>query len=282
MRLAFTRSALVTALCCAVCLVTACGQKGNENPALDDRDKEPEQSKEVLLHCGAGIRPAADALINAFEGDTGITVVANYSGGGRLLGSIAAMQKGDLFMPGAAFYIDKAIEQDVAARDSRRTVAYFVPVILVAKGNPKNIRSVHDLTQDGLRLGLGDERSCAVGKATLGIIEKNGMDLGRIRENTVYQSATVNELAVAVELGSVDAAIVWDAVARHFSESADIVPIDLKQNVTSEIPIALLNSSVCREEALAFINFVVSERGRQILTENGYCVSLSDGREGAK
>ena len=45
--------------------------------------------KEILLYCGAGIRPAADALIKAFEAGHDITINISYGGGGKQVGQIA-------------------------------------------------------------------------------------------------------------------------------------------------------------------------------------------------
>jgi len=234
----------------------------------------------LTLYCGAGIRPAAEALIRAFEQGRPVTINATYAGSGRLLGQIVTLQTGDLFMPGAALYVDRAIEKGLAFADTRRAVAYFVPVVFVQKGNPKGVRSLQDLKQAGLRLGFGDERSCAVGKKTLKILEKNAIPYSSLEQNVVYKSGTVNELGLAVQLGNVDAVILWDANARHFAESGDVVPIPPPQNIPSTIPVVLLKCSAHPREGREFIEFLVSPRGREILIERGYTVSLP-GEDGA-
>ena len=234
---------------------------------------------QLTLYCGAGIRPAASALIAEFEKKTGIVVNANYAGSGRLLGSIAAVEKGDLFMPGAELYVDIAVEKGLADAGTKRIVMYFVPVIFVRKGNPKKIRTLADLTREGLRLGLGDERSCAIGKKTLKILEKNGVPWAEVEPNVVYRSGTVTELPLAIELGNVDAGIAWDATARHFAAVGMIVPIPPEKNSISAVPIAVLCSSKRPAEAMGFVEFVTSDEGRSIIRERGY--TLSVGRETA-
>ena len=229
---------------------------------------------ELLLYCGAGIRPAASALIKAFEARHKIKINATYAGSGRLLGQIVSLQRGDFFMPGAELYVDKAIEKGLAWGESKRIVAYFVPVIFVQKGNPKNIRSILDFSREDIRLGFGDERACAVGKKTLNILEKNDISYSEIEKNVVYKSATVNELGLAIQFKTVDAVILWDANARHFAESGEIVPIPPRQNIPSAIPIVLLKSSKHTEEAGKFIEFIKSEEGRGIWAEKGYSLLL--------
>ncbi|MFC1498029.1 molybdate ABC transporter substrate-binding protein [Verrucomicrobiota bacterium] len=229
---------------------------------------------ELLLYCGAGIRPAADALIEAFEQENDVKINATYAGSGRLLGQISSLQTGDLFMPGAELYVDKAIEKGLAVGETKRVAAYFVPVIFVEKENPKQIRSLLDLKKKGIRVGLGDERACAIGKQTLKLLEKNNISYSDIEKNVVYKSGTVNELGLAVQLKNVDAVVLWDANARHFMESGMVVPIPMEDNLPAVIPIVLLRSSRYSEEAIRFIDFVTSENGRAILTEKGYTVSF--------
>ena len=241
-------------------------------PALTGCDKRP--PPQLILYCGAGIRPAADALIEAFEKKTGIEVNANYAGSGRQLGQISVIRKGDLFMPGAELYVDIAVDKGLADGATKRIVMYFVPVIFVRKGNPKGIRTVGDLTRKGLRLGLGDERSCAIGKKTLEILEKNAVPWAEIEPNVVYRSGTVNELPLAIELGNVDAVICWDANARHFADSGTAVPIPHEKNSISAVPIAVLNSSKRPAGAKRFVEFVTSDSGRNIIRERGYTLSL--------
>lgn len=234
---------------------------------------------DLMLYSGAGLRPAARSMVDAFEKEHGITVQADYAGGGQLLGTIAAHQRGDLFMAGAERYADLAIERGLAVPDTKKTVAYFVPVIFVQKGNPKNIASVQDFTRDGVRLGFGDERCCAVGDKTLGILERNNIPLREVRPQVVYKSKTVNELGVAVQMGSVDAVVMWDTNARHFSEHGEIVPIPLEKNVVSAVPLVMLKSSKRPEYAREFIDFATSSKGRNIWKKHGYAVSLESSVE---
>lgn len=233
------------------------------------------EKTELILYCGAGIRPAAHALIEAFEQEhKHIIIQGNYAGSGQLLGMISSMQKGDLFMPGAELYADIAIEKGLAVHGTKRIVAYFIPVIFTRKGIPEPVTSLMDLKRDGLRLGFGDERSCAIGKKTLKILEKNNIKYEELEKNIVFKSGTVNELGVAIQLGTVDAVIVWDATARHFADNGTMVPIPLKDNVISPVSLVLLKSSSYPDKAKSFIDFATSEKGRKILIEKGYTATL--------
>ena len=228
----------------------------------------------VILHAGAGLRDAADELIKVFEKENpNIKINANYAGSGRLLGQIITGNLGGLFMPGDAFYVDQAIKKDVAIKNTKNKVAYFVPVIFTQKDNPKNIRLLKDFERKNIRIGLGDERAAAIGKRTLKIFEKNKIPYDKIKKQVMVKTATVNELGIAIAAKTVDVVILWDVIARQFAKSGDIIPIPLSENIISEIPIVLLKSTADKSAAQKFINFCISEKGKEILKEKGYNVN---------
>ena len=65
-------------------------------------------SADLLLFAGAGLRQPTDRLVETFQKETGNTVRVTYAGSGQLMSSILASGQGDLFMPGAFFYIEKS------------------------------------------------------------------------------------------------------------------------------------------------------------------------------
>ena len=225
---------------------------------------------ELILYCGAGVRPAAERLIAAFEKTQNVTVAATYAGSGRLLGQLATSRRGDLFMPGSAFYVERAVEEGLAVAESREDVAYFIPTLFVCKGNSLGVTSLKDFAEKEMRVGLGDERAVAIGRESIRIFEKNGIPLEEVAKRTVFKSGTVNELAVAVEMNNVDAVIIWDANARQFAHAGDTVAIPAEQNLITTIPVVRLVFSRYSKTAQEFIDFVVSEEGKRIMETEGY------------
>jgi molybdate transport system substrate-binding protein len=236
------------------------------------------KTPELMLYCGAGIRPAAEALIQAFESNRNVKVVAAYGGSGQVLGQLTASKQGDLFMPGEAFYVEKAVSAGLADPASRRDFAWFIPTIIVQKGNPLGVTGLRDLAEKNLRVGLGDERAVAVGRKSVELFQTNGIPMEAVLKHVMLKSGTVNELGVAIETKNIDAAIVWDATARQFAKSADEVVIPLAQNIVTPIPVVRLKFSQHPDLAAAFIQFVASEEGRRILTSQHYTVSRPQSR----
>ena len=223
----------------------------------------------VTVYAGAGLRPAVDELTEAFEAETGIEVVADYAGSGMQITRVREDKSADLFMPGDVYYVDRL--QELSGKVVSRTdVSWFVPVVIVKKGNPRKITTLADFYRDDVTVALGNPRACQVGRISAKILEKNGHrreDLGTIKE-----SLTVNDLGVWVKMGDVDASIVWDAVAANFADAVDVIAIPKEKNVISHVVVGLLSTSQHPDQAQAFIDFITSEAGRAILRKRGYRV----------
>ncbi len=236
--------------------------------------REPEsagggsQAKELLLYCGAGIRPPVDELVVVFQRDYGVKVAVDYAGSEMLLSTIRLARRGDLYMPGDKHYIEQAEQENMIF--SHRPVCYWVPTILVQKGNPKNIRGLEDLFQGGLKLGLGDPNACAIGRVTQQILAKNNIPWEDIKEHVAYQSLTVNELGMQIQARSLDAVIVWDAIAQYYSEYGDQIPIAPEKNVISTVDIGVLTFSKQKKLAEKFIDFATGASGREIFEKYHY------------
>ena len=227
------------------------------------RHQEPTH---IRLYTGAGLREAVEALTAAFRRETGIVVDADYAGSGVLISRAKGDPQADLFMPGDVWYVDRLAEvtDNVAQRIQ---VSYFVPTIIVAKGNPKKVSSLQDFARPDLKVALGNPQACQIGRLCVQIFAKVGLDSAALNAK---ESLTVNELGLWVQMKDVDAAIVWDAVAAGIRESVDTVEIPQTVNEISTVVCARLKSAPHPQEAQRFMEFLVSPTGQRLLNEQGY------------
>lgn len=221
-----------------------------------------------MLYCGAGIRTPVSEIAKAFEKKHDVIIEADYAGANILLSRIKLTKRGDLYMPGDIRYVQQADREGLIA--SSQNACYFIPVIFVRKGNPNNIRGVADLTREGLRLGFGNRKACAIGRVTSEILRRNSVEPDDMERNVVFRSLTVNELGLHIKAGKIDATIVWDAVAAQYPKEGDIVRIPKDKNIISTVPVAALRSSKHPKEAAAFQEFVLSKEGRAIFAKHHY------------
>lgn len=230
--------------------------------------KKDHKKPELFLYAGAGLRPAVEQLVTAFKSKTGLQIQADYGGSGEVLSRVREDKKADLFMPGDGWYVDR-LQELSGSVIQRKTIAYFVPVIIVSKGNPKGIHGLKDFSRPDLRVGVGDAKSCQVGRVTLDMLKKAGVNPG---SPNFQQSLTVNELGIWVKMKSVDAAVVWDALAENISSDVDVIRLPPEQTIISEVVLAQLKQSQNPKAAKKFMDFMVSDEGKRILREARYRV----------
>lgn len=236
------------------------------HPAL----AEQPSAGDLFVHCAAGMRLPVSAMAEAFEKERGVSLQLNYDGSNRLLGQIKLTRKGDVYIAGDTDYMDMALRDGLVA--SSTSMCYFVPVIMVQKGNPKGVRVLADLIKPGIRVGQGDEKAAAVGRLMPRLLELNGVDREVWKRNVVMETPTVNELGIGIKLGTIDAAVVWDAIAKAYTNEADAIAIEPGRNICPAVGSAVLKTAKNPELARAFLDFMVSEKGREFLKADGYTV----------
>jgi molybdate transport system substrate-binding protein len=244
------------------------------SPVDDSRQpsvlKDAKVEGSILVLCAAGVREGVAAVVKAFEADTGVRVEMSFANSGQLLGQIETTRKGDVYVPGDVGFVAKAEAKKLTAGKARE-FCYFTPCILVRKGNPKGIRDVADLVKPGLKLALADP-SAAIGQLQAQVFRKNGLDEDALKKNTVTSPATVTDVAMAVKMGMADAAIVWDALRNFAPADAEGVIIPSNKNVVGAVPAVALAGTKNASAAGAFVDYLASDKGREILKSKGFSV----------
>jgi molybdate transport system substrate-binding protein len=224
-------------------------------------------SADLLLFAGAGIRQPTDQLIEQFKKETGHTIRVTYAGSGQLLSSILASGQGDLFMPGAFFYIEKL--QKMGKIKSHHNLVAHTAVVGVNKKKETKIRTFDDLAKPGLRLALGDPKAMAFGRVADKILSRSSLK-EEILENVVVYGATVKQLAMYVANGDADASIIGSADAWQFRDRIAMVPIPKDYFQPETIAIAVLKSTTAPEWALLFQDFMAKPSSISVFEHFGF------------
>jgi molybdenum ABC transporter molybdate-binding protein len=176
----------------------------------------------VLLYSGGVNRPAIENTLREFEEREGVEVIRVYNGCGILTAQIRAGQR-----PDAYFACDISFMRTVGDMFlPSLNVAEADIVIAVLKGNPKNLTTIKDLTQPGLRLGVANEQQSALGALTARLLRDQGY-LEGIMQNVVVQTPTADLLVNQLRTGALDAALVYEVNTRLASEAIDVFPLNL-------------------------------------------------------
>jgi molybdate transport system substrate-binding protein len=229
----------------------------------------PAPAGEVTLLAGAGLRQATDVLTARFEALTGHRVLTSYDGSGRLLARVRASGEGDLFMPGALFYIEH-LRKEGRVR-AVRPVAAHTPVVGVSRDrdSAEAVQVFEDLTRPGVRIALGDPDAMAFGRTAREILRRAGLEERVLKNVTVY-GGTVKQLALYVARGDVDAAVIGRADAFQFRERIRIVPIPPAWFQSEIIAVAVLDSARRPDVAEQLSAYLASDEALEVFREFGF------------
>ena len=142
-------------------------------------------------------------------------------------------------------------------------------VMIVAKGNPKNLASVYRLKPGGFRLAVGNP-GVPIGVYTRALLRRLG--LSRIlTRNTVSQESNVANVVSKVALGSADAGFAYVTDGRIAADRTDMVKLPRYAQPPVRYGICKVQRSGADSGgAASFIAKVRSARGRGLLKAAGF------------
>ena len=256
--------ALITIVILAGLLCTA-GCTSQQAPATGDNTTPGATDTSILVYSGAGLKKPMNEIGAAFTEKTGINVEYNFAGSGTLISQMELSRKGDAFIPGGT--PDYRIAQDKGLVGEPGYVAYHVPIIAVQKGNPQNITSVDDFARPGLKIALGGAESTAIGRAGDKLFQKHGI-LDAVEKNVVLRAPTINEVVVAMNMGTADAALITLDLINP--ETMDTIDLAQEDGLTLIVPIGQTTFTTQPDTARQFATFVTSDEGKAIFAKHGF------------
>jgi molybdate transport system substrate-binding protein len=143
------------------------------------------------------------------------------------------------------------------------TFAHNKLEIAVAKGNPKHVQTLADLSRVGLVVVLADP-SVPVGKYAQQALTK-----AKVTVRPASLELQVTGVVSKIVLGEADAGIVYVSDVTTNAKVTGVTIPD-EQNVIADYPIAILKSATNAAAAQSFIDLVLSPDGQAILKAAGF------------
>lgn len=264
-------TAIVLLFFTAALLVSGCSggkQASNETPG-----NAPPAEKHLMIYAGAASQPPLELAAKAFEQKTGVKVDMVFGGSGYVLTQMKLGKKGDLYFPGSSDFMETAKKDGVVYPETEQKIVYLVNSINVQKGNPKNIKSLKDLTQPGIKVAIANPEGVCVGLYAVEIIENafTPEEKQAFRNNLVNYTESCEKTATAISLKTVDAVIGWSVFQYWDPEKIETVKLKPSEIIRiGYIPIAVSKFTENRELAQQFIDFLQSEDGKTAFKKYQY------------
>ncbi len=223
-----------------------------------------EEKPRLLFYSGGVNRIAVDKAIRAFEEREGVRVTTVYNGCGILVSQIKAGQKPDAYLTCDTTFMRQVKDIFSEVQDISST-----PIVILAdKGNPRNIRSLRDLTKPGLKLGVCNPQQSALGELTANMLKRHGL-YEAVMKNVRSQTPTADLLVNQMRTGSLDAAIVYLANTSQVKDKLAIIPI-MVDDATATQNLGLGVNSRHKHLMRRLFQFITSDSSRENYLANGF------------
>src|SRR5215472_14085760 len=136
--------------------------------------------------------------------------------------------------------------------------------VAVPPNNPAKVTSVNDLAKHSVKVALCQPQ------VPCGVVAAEVFKNAGITVKPVTLQPDVKSVLAQVETGNVDAGMVYVTDVQAAGSKVNGVKISASDNASTEYPIATINSSKHKSEAQAFMNYVLSPAGQQVLTAAGF------------
>ena len=255
-RTAFAALAAVAALALAGC--------GDDTPAASSSPSSgagtPALSGTVNVFAAASLTGTFTQLGKDFEAaHPGVKVTFNFAGSSALAKQINSGAPADVFASAAPKNMDDVTDKGTPTNFVKNTLEIAVP-----KGNPGKITGIKDFADKNKKIAI-----CAAqvpcGAAAAKVFAAVGITA---QPDSLEQD--VKAALTKVSLGEVDAALVYKTDVLSAKDKVEGIEFPESSKAVNEYPIATLTKAPNPDGAKAFVDYVLSDKGKAVLTAAGF------------
>ena len=222
-------------------------------------------SATVTVFAASSLKESFTDIGAAFEtANPGVRVTFNFGPSSGLATQITQGAPADVFASASQKTMDTVSAASLAASTQVFAVNRLAIATPVQQSVP--VSSLADLAKPDVKVAVCQpEVPCGV--AALTLFEKN-----QVSVTPVSEEADVKAVLTKVQLGEVDAGVVYLTDVKAASGGVTGVLIPAGQNVTTRYPIAALltSSGSASATSTAFVDYVLSPAGQQVLLNAGF------------
>ena len=226
----------------------------------------------VRVFAAASLSTTAGDLTDAFTAKhPDADLVFHFAGSPALVRQIAEGAPADVFIPADTAPLDTALELPEFIGTQPEVIATNRLVLATAAGNPGEISTVADISDDLIAL-------CAP-EVPCGDLARVALEEAGVYPEHTTEEAAVSDVAMKISTGAVDAGFIYTTDAAALATIHDITILDLVGAVDTEYPLALTATGQDNPTARAFADFLSSPVAADILTDHGFGIPGTPGTD---
>ena len=252
-----------TAFALAACSSSSSPPGAASTPGATAPAASPSLSGSITVFAASSLKEAFTTIGNQFEAaHPGVKVTFSFGASSTLATQIINGAPADVFASASP----KNMQQIVTAGDASSSVNFVKNVMEVAvpPSNPAHITSVNDLAKSSVKVALCQPQ------VPCGEVAAKVFANAKITVKPVTLQPDVKSVLTQVELGNVDAGVVY--VTDVSSAGAKVMGVSIPDavNASTEYPIAPVSKSSNPSVAQAFVAYVLSSAGQAVLTADKF------------
>jgi molybdate transport system substrate-binding protein len=261
-RIAITiMTAGVTAAALAGC--GSSGGSGSSASASPSTSAAASVKGSITVFAAASLQGAFTTIGNQFEAaHPGVRVTFSFGPSSGLATQITSGAPADVFASASP----KNMQDVVSAGDAASPVTFANNVMEVAipPKNPGHVSSVTDLGKSSVKVALCQPQ------VPCGVVAAEVFKNAKVTVKPVTLQPDVKSVLTQVELGNVDAGMVYVTDVKAAGAKVKGIVIPASENASTAYPIAPISKSSNLATARAFAAYVVSPAGESVLAAAGF------------
>jgi molybdate transport system substrate-binding protein len=244
----------------------ACGDDDDDDAGSTTTEAPAEQSTvegDITVFAAASLTDAFTELGTTFESaNPDASVEFNFGASSALREQILAGAPADVFASANTSNMDQVVDGG-AASDPQDLVTNLLEIAVPA-GNEAGVTGLDDFANADLLVGLcAEEVPC-------GEFGREALANAGVTPSIDTNEPDVRSLLTKIEGGDLDAGIVYVTDVMAAGDTVEGVEIPADDNVVATYPIAALTDAANPDTADAFVEFVLSDEGQEILDSYGF------------
>lgn len=248
----------------AVATVLALAGCGGAAPGSGPAPTQDGLRGDLTVFAAASLTDTFTALGDAFTAEhPDVEVTFNFGGSSGLAEQIGSGAPADVFASASPSTMATVVDAGGADGEPTTFTSNTLQIVVPA-GNPAGVTGLADLADSDLTIALcAAEVPC--GAASEQVLTAAGVTPA---PDTLEQD--VRAVLTKVELGEVDAALVYRTDVLAAGDSVEGLDFPEAAEAVNDYPIVVLTEAPNPEAAQAFVDLVLSDEGQQVLRDAGF------------
>ncbi len=226
-----------------------------------------ERKQELHVAAASNLVQVFTELGQQFEEEHPIELVFSFGSSGQLSDQIINGAPYDMFTPANIEFLDQLVNEGLLLEENYTTYAFGTIGFSTLKESDLQVDTFEDLLNDDIvKIAIANPEHAPYGMAAKQALEEAAV-WEKVEEKLVY-GRNISDTLALLQTKNVEVAMI--ALSLKDEETLTFTPINEQLHEPLNHSISILKRSEKQEEAQAFIDFLLSERGQQTLVEYGY------------